>query len=80
MPTAYTNNFILEGAVTLTQHMLVYPEVTDKTFDGTTTATVNGLLPDVTSVAPPVVLESTHEKALKYVSLAQLREFAWAPH
>jgi uncharacterized protein (DUF2237 family) len=31
-------------------------------------------------VAPPVVLESTHEKALKYVSLAQLREFAWAPH
>jgi hypothetical protein len=26
------------------------------------------------------VLESTHEKALKYVSLAQLREFAWAPH
>ena len=31
-------------------------------------------------VAPPVVLESTHEKALKYVNLAQLREFAWAPH
>ena len=31
-------------------------------------------------VAPPVVLESTHEKALKYVSLAQLREFAWEPH
>jgi uncharacterized protein len=31
-------------------------------------------------VAPPVVLESTHEKALKYVSLAQLRAFAWAPH
>ncbi|MBU4520182.1 MAG: filamentous hemagglutinin, partial [Gammaproteobacteria bacterium] len=42
MPTAYTNNFILEGAVTLTQHMLVYPEVTDKTFDGTTTATLLG--------------------------------------
>jgi hypothetical protein len=31
-------------------------------------------------VAPPVVLESTHEKALKYVSLAQLREFARAQH
>ena len=31
-------------------------------------------------VAPPVVLESTHETALKYVILAQLREFAWAPH
>jgi uncharacterized protein (DUF2237 family) len=31
-------------------------------------------------VAPPVVLESTHETALKYVTLAQLHEFAWAPH
>ena len=31
-------------------------------------------------VAPPVVLESTHETALKYVTLAQLREFAWTPH
>ena len=31
-------------------------------------------------VAPQVVLESTHQKALEYVSLAQLREFAWTPH
>jgi uncharacterized protein len=31
-------------------------------------------------VAPHVVLESTHQKALAYVTLEQLREFAWAPH
>ncbi|WP_396434184.1 DUF2237 family protein [Limnohabitans sp.] len=31
-------------------------------------------------VAPQVVLESTHKKALQLVTLAQLREFAWAPH
>ena len=31
-------------------------------------------------VAPNVVLESTHQKALQYVTLEQLREFAWAPH
>jgi uncharacterized protein len=29
--------------------------------------------------APPVVLESTHEKALKYVTLAQLQGMASAP-
>lgn len=28
-------------------------------------------------VAPPVVLEATHEKALAVVTLAQLREHAW---
>lgn len=28
-------------------------------------------------VAPPVVLEATHEKALGLVTLAQLREHAW---
>jgi hypothetical protein len=26
------------------------------------------------------VLESTHQKALQYVTLEQLREFAWEPH
>jgi hypothetical protein len=26
------------------------------------------------------VLESTHQKALQYVTLEQLREFAWVPH
>lgn len=31
-------------------------------------------------VAPHVVLECTHQKALQYVTLEQLREFAWAPH
>jgi len=31
-------------------------------------------------VAPHVVLESTHQKALEYVTLEQLREFAWLPH
>ncbi len=31
-------------------------------------------------VAPPVVLESTHQAALHYVTLEQLREFAWVPH
>jgi uncharacterized protein (DUF2237 family) len=30
--------------------------------------------------APHVVLESTHQKALQYVTLEQLREFAWVPH
>lgn len=30
-------------------------------------------------VAPPVVLEATHEKALGLVTLAQLREHAWQP-
>lgn len=29
--------------------------------------------------APPVVLESTHERALQFVTLAQLQEHAWAP-
>jgi uncharacterized protein (DUF2237 family) len=29
--------------------------------------------------APPVVLESTHERALQYVTLAQLQEHAWTP-
>lgn len=28
--------------------------------------------------APPVVLESTHERALQFVTLAQLQEHAWA--
>ena len=31
-------------------------------------------------VAPHVILESTHQKALEYVTLEQLREFAWEPH
>lgn len=31
-------------------------------------------------VAPPVVLASTHQKALDYVTLEQLREFAWVQH
>ena len=31
-------------------------------------------------VAPHVVLESTHQKALQFVTLAQLREFAWVPN
>ena len=30
--------------------------------------------------AAPVVLESTHQKALQYVTLEQLREFAWMSH
>ncbi len=30
-------------------------------------------------VAPPVVLASTHAKALAYVSLDELRQHAWAP-
>ncbi|MFN3736583.1 DUF2237 family protein [Hydrogenophaga sp.] len=30
-------------------------------------------------VAPPVVLQSTHEKALSHVSLEVLRQHAWAP-
>ncbi|MGY8903284.1 MAG: DUF2237 family protein [Burkholderiales bacterium] len=30
-------------------------------------------------VAPPVVLECTHEKALQWVSLAQLQSHAWCP-
>jgi uncharacterized protein (DUF2237 family) len=30
-------------------------------------------------VAPPVVLVSTHMKALAYVSLDELRQHAWAP-
>lgn len=51
-PTAYSNNFILVGAVNLTQHMLVYPEVTDKPFDGTTTATLLGF--KSTAVSGPV--------------------------
>ena len=51
-PTVYSNNFILVGAVNLTQHMLVYPEVTDKTFDGTTTATLLGF--KSTAVSGPV--------------------------
>jgi uncharacterized protein (DUF2237 family) len=31
-------------------------------------------------VAPYVVLESTDQKALQYVTLDQLQEFAWVPH
>jgi uncharacterized protein (DUF2237 family) len=31
-------------------------------------------------VAPHVVLECTHQKALQYVTLEQLREFAWTTH
>ena len=30
-------------------------------------------------VAPPVVLQSTHERALSHVSLDVLRQHAWAP-
>ncbi|PKO34062.1 MAG: filamentous hemagglutinin [Betaproteobacteria bacterium HGW-Betaproteobacteria-7] len=41
-PTNYSTNFITVGAVTLTQYMLVYPGVTDKTFNGDTTATLSG--------------------------------------
>ncbi len=29
--------------------------------------------------APPVVLECTHERALQFVTLAQLHEHAWTP-
>jgi len=42
-PTNYAPNFILVGAVTLTQRMLVYPEAAPKAFDGTTTAALIGL-------------------------------------
>lgn len=30
-------------------------------------------------VAPPVVLEATHERALQFVTLAELQQHAWVP-
>ena len=42
-PTDYSPNFILTLGATLTQHMLVFPAGGDKTFDGTTTASLAGL-------------------------------------
>jgi filamentous hemagglutinin family protein len=42
-PTAYTNNFILTGGVTVKSYMLVFPDGANRLFDGTTTATFTGL-------------------------------------
>ena len=42
-PTDYSSNFTLTSGATLTQYMYVFASVADKTFDGTTTATLTGL-------------------------------------
>ncbi|MBW8306303.1 MAG: filamentous hemagglutinin N-terminal domain-containing protein [Thiobacillus sp.] len=42
-PTDYSTNFTLTEGATLTQKMYVFASVSDKTFDGTTTATLTGL-------------------------------------
>lgn len=42
-PTNYASNFALSGGAALTQHMLVFADGADKTFDGTTTASVSSL-------------------------------------
>ncbi|OGB26751.1 MAG: filamentous hemagglutinin [Burkholderiales bacterium RIFCSPLOWO2_02_FULL_57_36] len=42
-PTDYLPNFTLSGGATLEQNMYVFANVTDKTFDGTTTASLAGL-------------------------------------
>lgn len=42
-PTDYSTNFTLSSGATLTQYMYVFASVADKTFDGTTTATLTGL-------------------------------------
>ena len=46
----------LTGGGTLDAKAWVFGAGDDKLYDGTTTATVSGLLPDVTSVPPPVAL------------------------
>lgn len=45
-PTDYSTNFTLTGDATLTQNMYVFASVADKTFDGTTTASLSGGLKD----------------------------------
>lgn len=42
-PFDYEPQFSLTEGAVLTQYMLVFPEVASKTFDGTTSATLNGL-------------------------------------
>ena len=42
-PTDYSTNFTFSGITSLTQNMYVFASVADKTFDGTTTATLTGL-------------------------------------
>jgi hypothetical protein len=41
-PTDYSTNFTLVGGINFTQHMLVFPDVANKVYDGTTTATLSG--------------------------------------
>ena len=53
---AYDAN--LTGAGTLDAKAWVFGKGDNKVYDGTTAATVSGLLPDVTAVQPPVVLGS----------------------
>jgi hypothetical protein len=53
-PTDYSSQLIINTpTITLTQFMLVYPEVATKTFDGTTTAAFTGAL---TGLPPGVTL------------------------
>jgi filamentous hemagglutinin family protein len=55
-PTDYSNKFTLTEGATLSQFMLVFALVEDKTYDGTTTATLIGLKdgpPGVTLVSGP---------------------------
>ena len=49
VPTDYSGSFILTGAITLAQHMLVFPDGGNKTYDGTTAATLSGFKSTVTS-------------------------------
>ena len=51
---AYANN--LTGGGTLDAKAWVFGKGDNKVYDGTTTATVSGLLPDVTDAPPPVTL------------------------
>lgn len=50
-PTDYSSNFTLTSGATLTQYMYVFASVADKTFDGTTTATLTGLKGDPLGVS-----------------------------
>jgi filamentous hemagglutinin family protein len=49
-PTDYSNRFIFSGGAALTQKMLVFAEGADKTFDGTTAATLSSLRGNPNSV------------------------------
>ena len=50
-PTDYSTKFVLTGGSTVTQHMLVYATGGDKTFDGSATTTLSGLVGDPLGVS-----------------------------